>query len=55
MKIEVRITTDAGIETSMIITASAKAYAYIQNVLTNAMTEILREEANGLPHASKKS
>ena len=54
MKIQLIVTTDAGQVMTMAIEASAKAYAYIQQVLTNCITEVFREEANGLPHAGKK-
>ena len=55
MKIQLIVTTDTGQVTTMTVEAGAKAYAYIQQVLTNCMTEVFREEANGLPHAGKKS
>jgi len=53
MKIELVVTTDNGVASRVTIEASPRAYAYIQNVLTNAMIEVFREEANGLPHAGK--
>ena len=53
MKIQLIVTTDGGVSTSITVEASAKAYAYIQQVLTGALLEVFREEANGLPHGGK--
>ena len=55
MKIQLTVTTDAGVSTTMVVEASRKAYEYIERVLVISMAEIFREEANGLPHGGKKA
>jgi len=54
MKIQLQITTEETVNTTVTVEVSAKAYAYAEQVLLRALMDIFREEANGLPHAGKK-